>query len=336
MIATITLNPSIDEHITVDGLVMEETNRWSKLTLYAGGKGIDVSRAIHEMGGITIAYGFVGGSQGRALEILLDEEGVPFSLTPIRQETRTNFIITDTVTSHQTRIVAPGPHISKKEFERFYRKMKQLRPAPDLLVAGGSVPPGIPDDIYYDIITEAKGFGVKTILDTAGQWLKEGIKAKPYLIKPNVHEAEEILERELNTEEKIIKAAFDLLEMGIEIVVISRGKDGIIAVNRENIFKAVPPPVKVRSAVGAGDCTIAGLTLRLAYGEPLLEACRLAVAMGTAAVLTPGTKLCRRADVEKLLPQIKVWETTAVKRHNLFFIKNNEKHLNTTSTTESG
>jgi 6-phosphofructokinase 2 len=323
MIATITLNPSIDEHITVDGLVMEETNRWSKLTLYAGGKGIDVSRAIHEMGGITIAYGFVGGSQGRALEILLDEEGVPFSFTPIKQETRTNFIITDTVTSHQTRIGAPGPHISKKEFERFYRKMKQLHPAPDLLVAGGSVPPGITEDVYYDIITEARAFGVKTILDSAGQWLKEGMKAKPYLIKPNVHETEEILDKELGTEEEIIKAAFDLLEMDIEIVVISRGKDGLIAVNRENIFKAVPPPVKVRSAVGAGDCAIAGLALRLAYGESLLEACRLAVAMGTAAVLTPGTKLCRRADVEKLLPQIKVWETTAVKRPKLFFLDGN-------------
>ena len=98
MIATITLNPSLDRTITVHGLMVNESNRWTSLRHYAGGKGIDVSRAIHEMGGRTTAYGFIGGHGGRALEILLDEEGVPFSFTPIEQETRTNFIITDTKT----------------------------------------------------------------------------------------------------------------------------------------------------------------------------------------------------------------------------------------------
>lgn len=101
-------------------------------------------------------------------------------------------------------------------------------------------------------------------------------------------------------------------------------KEGIIAATRENIFKVVPPRVKVRSAVGAGDCTIAGLALKLAYGEPLLEACRLAVAMGSAAVLTPGTELCHRADVESLLPQIKVWEITTKQRTKTFFPAGNE------------
>ncbi|MCK4368936.1 MAG: 1-phosphofructokinase family hexose kinase, partial [Dehalococcoidales bacterium] len=252
------------------------------------------------------AYGFIGGTIGRAVEILLDEEGVPFSFTPIQRETRTNFIITDSKSSQQTRIDAPGPHISKGEFERFRMKMLRIRPRPDLIVAGGSVPPGIPGDVYYTITIEAKAFGVKTILDADTQWLAEGIKAKPYLIKPNVRESEGLLNRELHTEEAIIKAALDLVDMDIEIVVISRGKDGIIAATKKELLKAVPPPVKVRSAVGAGDCAIAGLALKLANEEPLAEACRLAVAMGTAAVLTPGTELARKADVEKLLPQVKV------------------------------
>ncbi len=323
MIATITLNPSLDEHITVHGLVVEETNRWVRRHRYAGGKGIDVARAIHEMDGVSIAYGFIGGANGRLMEILLDEEGVPFSFTPIQQETRTNFIITDTKTSQQTRIGAPGPHISKGELERFLRKMSKIRPSPDLMALGGSVPPGIPVSIYYDIVMEAKGYGVRTILDSEGQWLAEGIKAKPYLIKPNVHEAERLLGRELPTEEAIIEAALELVKMGIEVVVISTGKDGIIAATKGSLFKAVPPPVKIRSAVGAGDCTIAGLASKLAYGEPLIEACRLAVAMGTAAVLTPGTELCRRADVESLLPQIKVWEMPAKQRTKAFFSASN-------------
>jgi len=323
MIATITLNPCLDEHITVNGLVVDEANRWFKLHRYAGGKGIDVSRAIHEMDVRTIAYGFIGGPEGRALEILLDEEGVQFSFTPIEQETRTNFIITDTRTSQQTRIDAPGPHISKKELERFYRKVREIHPAPDLIVASGSIPPGVPVNIYYNIVTEAKGYRVRTILDSEGQWLAEGIKAKPYLIKPNVHEAEELLKRKLPTEEAIIKAALDLVRTGIEVVVISRGRDGIIAATKKNFVKAVPPPIKVRSTVGAGDSTIAGLALKLAYGEPLIEACRLAVAMGTAAVLTPGTELCRRADVENLLPRIKVWEIST-RRTKRFFPADNK------------
>ncbi len=318
MIATITLNPSLDRTITVHGLKVDESNRWTSLHLYAGGKGIDVSRAVHEMGGATMAYGFIGGYGGRAVEILLDEEGVSFSFTPIEQETRTNFIIADTKAFKQTIINAPGPRISKRELERFLNKLRKISPPPDLMVASGSVPPGVPADIYYDIISECKAFGVRCVLDSAGQWLKEGMKAKPCIIKPNVREAEELLETELPTEEAIIKAALSLVESGIEIVVISRGKDGIIAASKESIFKAVPPPVKVRSAVGAGDCTVAGLALKLANGEPLKEACRLAVAMGAATVLTPGTELCHRADVEKLLPQIEVWEMPAKKGAKTF------------------
>lgn len=311
LISTITLNPSLDQHLTVDGLVVDGPNRWSRLHRYAGGKGIDVSRAIHEMGGRTTAYGFIGGAVGRAVEIFLDEEGVPFSFTPIKGETRTNFIITDSKTGHQTRIDAPGPHITKDEFARFRRKMQRVRPSPDLIVVGGSAPPGIPDDVYYTIIQEAKGFGVRTILDADGQWLADGIKAKPYLIKPNVREAEGLLKRELPDEAAIIKAAQYMVAMGVEIAVISRGKDGIIAATKDTLIKAVPPDVKVKSTVGAGDCTIAGLALKLAGEEPLTRACRLAVALGTAAVLTPGTELARRADVAELLPHIKVRNITA-------------------------
>jgi len=310
LISTITLNPSLDQHLTVDGLVMDGPNRWSRLHRYAGGKGIDVSRAIHEMGGRTIAYGFIGGAVGRAVEIFLDEEGVPLSFTPIKGETRTNFIITDSKTNHQTRIDAPGPHITKGEFARFQRKMQRIRPSPDLIVVGGSAPPGIPSNVYYTIIREAKGFGVRTILDADAQWLAEGVKAKPYLIKPNVREAEGLLGKELPDEAAIIKAARDIVNMGVEIAVISRGKDGIIAATKDTVLKAVPPQVKVKSTVGAGDCTIAGLSLKLAGEEPLTKACRLAVAMGTAAVLTPGTELARRADVEELLPKIKVQNIT--------------------------
>ena len=308
MIATVTFNPCLDKHIAVNGLRLNETNRWTSLRQDAGGKGIDVSRAIHIMGSETMAYGFIGGHEGRTLEIILAENGVPFSLTPIRAETRTCFIIADTRTHQQTRINAPGPRITRKELDIFFRHLWQMSPKPQLLVAAGSVPPGCPDDIYYRLTLEAKDFGIRTVLDSASRWMKKGIKAKPYLIKPNVQEAEELLDTSLADEEAIIEAALSLVEMGIDIVAISRGQDGIIAANSETVVKAVPPPVRVKSTVGAGDSAVAGLSLKLAAGEPLSRACQLAVAMGTAAVLTPGTELCRLADVEKLLPLIRIEE----------------------------
>jgi 6-phosphofructokinase 2 len=171
---------------------------------------------------------------------------------------------------------------------------------------------------------ECRRAGVSCILDSTNQWLAEGISAKPYLIKPNIHEAETLLKIDLSTEEAIIKAARKLVRKGIEIVVISRGKDGIIAATKEKIIKAVPPPVKVRSAVGAGDCTIAGLALKLANDEPLIEACRLGVAMGAATVLTPGTELCHKEDVEMLLPQVQLWEIPANLRRKKLFPPLNE------------
>lgn len=318
MIVTITLNPSVDEHISVHGLELQEVNRWVRRRRDAGGKGIDVSRALHEMDGVTVAHGFIGGPDGRVVEILLDEEGVLCSFTPIKQETRTNFIINDTKTFQQTMISAPGPRISRREQERFFKKLEKVRPRPDMIVASGSVPPGVPVSVYCDIINHCAASNIRTILDTSGPWLAEGIKAGPYLIKPNVHEAEELLGRELPTEEAIIEGALSLVEMGIKVVVISRGKDGIIAATRDSLFKAVPPPVKVKSVVGAGDCTVAGLALKLAAGGSLLDACRLAVAMGSAAVLTPGTELCRRDDVERLLPQVKVWVMSSTRRDKVF------------------
>ncbi|MFA5317731.1 MAG: PfkB family carbohydrate kinase, partial [Dehalococcoidales bacterium] len=201
-----------------------------------------------------------------------------------------------------------------REFERFHHRIKRIKPRPELIIAGGSVPPGLPTNIYYDIIMEAKELGVKTILDSDGKWLAEGINAKPYLIKPNVREAQELLNTVFTNEADIIKAAHTLVKQGIEIVVISRGAEGLIAATKQETIIAIPPRVRVRSTVGAGDCTIAGLALNLRQGKPLLEACRLAVAMGSAAVLTKGSELCNRQDVEILLPRITVYPLGAKTR----------------------
>jgi len=306
MIATLTLNPSLDQTVTVEGLVLDEANRWTRLRRDPGGKGINVSRVVYELDGDTVAYGFIGGLDGRALKQLLAQQKVPFDFTSIEEEIRSNFIIHDLATRRQTRIDAPGPHISSRELAGLLRKVRRFEPKPDFLVLAGSVPPGVPADIYRRLIEDAKRKNVKTVLDSDGVWLKEGIKAGPNIIKPNVHEAEELLGRKLKDETAIIQAAKTLHARGIEMVAISRGKEGIILVSDNAVFKGVPPELEVNSAVGAGDATVAGLVLQLSRGKGLDEACRLAVAAGAAVVLTPGTELCHRADVERILPLVRI------------------------------
>jgi len=306
MIATVTLNPSLDRTVTVEELVMDEANRWTSLRRDPGGKGINVSRVIHELGGKTVAHGFIGGIDGETLKHLLQQQGVPFDFTPIKGEIRSNFIIADLATHHQTRIDAPGPHIMRHELQKLVQKVKHISPKPDFLVFAGSVPPEVPDDIYRQLVEAARNNGIKTVLDSDNKWLKEGIKAKPNVIKPNVHEAEELLGKRLRSEAAIVKALKALVDSGIEVAIVSRGKEGLIAACGERILKAIPPQVEVRSTVGAGDSTIAGLVLKLNEGLDIEEACRWAVAAGTAATLTPGTELCRREDVERLLHKVKI------------------------------
>lgn len=314
MIATVTLNPSLDETVTVEELVIDETNRWTSLRRDPGGKGINVSRVIHELGGETVAYGFIGGIDGETLKHLLRQQKVPFDFTPIREEIRTNFIITDLKTRRQTRIDAPGPYIYRDELDSLINKLINIRPQPSFLVFAGSVPPGIPDNIYQQLIEIARNNGIKTVLDSDGKWLKKGIKGKPNIIKPNLHEAEELLKTELRSETKIVQAAKTLVSQDIEVVVISRGKDGLIVATDKEILKAVPPRVEIRSTVGAGDSAVAGLVLKLSQGYEIKEACRWAAAAGTAATLTPGTELCHREDVERLVPLVKVEQLSLRKK----------------------
>lgn len=306
MIATVTLNPSLDRTVTVDGLVIDEANRWTSQRRDPGGKGINVSRVIHKLGGETIAYGFIGGIDGAIFKQLMQHQGVPFAFTEIEGAIRSNFIITNLKTNRQTRIDAPGPHISKDELERLKDRISHIEPEPEFLVLAGSVPPGVPDDIYIQLIENAKRKGIKTVLDSDDEWLKEGIKARPDVIKPNVHEAEELLGTKLKDEEAIVEAVKTLISQGIDIVSISQGKDGMIIADENEILKVVSPHVERKSTVGAGDSAIAGLVMKLSEKAGIEEAARLAVAAGAATALTPGTELCRREDVERLLQYVKV------------------------------
>lgn len=306
MIGTVTLNPSIDHHVVIGKLVKDDAIRAQETRRDAGGKGINVSRAIKELGGETLAFSVAGGCAGYMLRSLMAGAGVALEAVELSQETRINVILTDRSDRTQTRVSASGPWVSLADCDLFASQILRHTPAPEWWVLGGSLPPGAPNDFYARLIAELRSRGAKCILDADGDALSLGVQARPYLIKPNEYELERLARKPLEDESAILEAARDIVSSGVEVVAVTLGGKGALVVDRHAALRARSPAVEVRSKVGAGDSFLAGCVLALSRGAPLEQAISLAMAAGTAAVMYDGTQLCRRSDVERLLSQIEV------------------------------
>ena len=305
MIYTVTLNPALDRAITVERLLPDDTTRVISEKMYAAGKGIDVSRVIREMGGPTVALGLVGGFDGLQLEGLLINAGVMTSFTRISGETRTNIILREKETGRQFVISAAGPEILSSEIGQFYQHVLQISDM-SYVVLSGSVPRGVTPNLYGQLILAGKKKGAFVVLDTDGKALSESIEYRPSCIKPNRHELSRLVGKELENESDILSACEEIHERGIPYVLVSRGKEGLILSTVQRKVKATAPAVEVESTVGAGDSVVAGFVLAHARGKDLTDCVRLACAAGTATAQTPGTELCHRAGVEKMLPLVQV------------------------------
>jgi 6-phosphofructokinase 2 len=305
MIYTLTLNPALDRTIIVEKLVQDDTTRILSETLYAGGKGIDVSRVVRELGGQSVALGLVGGYDGLNLEGLLINAGVMTDFTKISGETRTNIILKEKNTRSQFVISASGPQVSPTEIGQLYNNVLQLQ-SMDYLVLSGSLPRGVTPNVYGQLILAGRKKGSFVVLDTDGQALKESINYQPTLIKPNQFELSRLVGSELAREENIFIACEKVHGLGIEYVLVSRGKEGIILSTKDFKIKAVAPPIQVDSTVGAGDSVVAGFIQAHSQGKELTECVRMACAAGTATAKTPGTELCHFPEVEKILQQIEI------------------------------
>lgn len=306
MIGTITVNPSIDHHIVIDKLVKDDAIRALETRRDPGGKGINVSRAVKELGGETAAFGVAGGCAGYMLKSLMAEKDIPFEAVELPQESRINVIITDRSDGTQTRISATGPRMSLADIDLLVDRILARKPAPDWWVLGGNLPPGAPNDLYVRLIRELQGRGAKCLLDADDEVLKFGVQANPYLIKPNEYEFERLVGRSLPDEGALLLAAREVALRGVQVVALTLGRKGALVVTPNQAFRASTPPVEVKSKVGAGDSFLAGCVLALSQGRPLEEALRLAMAAGAAAVMNDGTQLCRRQDVERLVPQVRI------------------------------
>lgn len=306
MIITITLNPTMDKTVELERLLVGDANRVVSSRTDPGGKGINVSRVIRELGEESLAMGFVSGSIGRFVEASLNEIGIRDDFIHTAGQTRTNITIVDLAAAIHTAIDEKGPDTELRHVgELKTRLRRQIKPK-DWVVIAGSAPPPLPDTTYAELILLIHEQGALPILDADGGLLAEGIKARPYLIKPNRQELERLVDRDLPASEDVVDAAHQLHQDGIAVVVVSMGKDGSIAVSAEGTWKAEPPEVEVVSAVGSGDSLVAGIVLALSKGQGLAEGLRLGTAAGAATALTPGTMLCRREDVHRLLPLVKL------------------------------
>lgn len=305
MIYTVTLNPALDRTITVKKLFQDDTTRILSENLYAGGKGIDVSRVIRELGGQSVALGLVGGYDGLHLEGLLINAGVMTDFTKISAETRTNIILKEEDTKKQFMISASGPQVSPTEIGDLYHNVLQLQSV-DYLVLSGSLPRGVTPNVYGQLILAGIKKEAFIVLDTDGRALKESINYRPTLIKPNQFELSRLTGQDLSSEKDILNACEKVHALGVEYILVSRGKEGIILSTRDHKIKAFAPPVEVDSTVGAGDSVVAGFAKAHSQGEELTECMRLACAAGTATAKTPGTELCHAQEVEEVLRQIEI------------------------------
>jgi 1-phosphofructokinase family hexose kinase len=313
MIITVTLNPAIDQTLTVNKFVAGDTIRVQSSRLDPGGKGINVSRVIRELGGESIAMGFAPGGLGRYIEQTLDSEGIETDFVHTRGETRTNITIVDESRHMQTILSDPGPSTSADAVTSLKRRLKRRLHEGDWLVLAGSIPPPLSPELYAELIEDAKEAGAHTVLDADGAALHAGVEAIPEMVKGNRRELERLTGRHLDDEASTLEAARQIHKSGVPIVVVTRGREGAVAVYHTKKFRGIAPRVRAVSAIGSGDAFLAAVILTLSQGGSMEEALRLGIASGTAAVLTLGTEPCRRREVDILLPRVKVQPISAEK-----------------------
>lgn len=305
-IGTITLNPSIDQNLVVKNLVKDDANRALRILSTPGGKGVNVSKVVRELGGKTHAYALVGGLPGDLLRTLAEKIGVLLSVITVRGNTRINTVITDLKDKSQTRVSAPGPVMKKSDIRKFERRLLSARPKPFVWALGGSLPQRMDPRAYRDLILRLEKNGTPCVLDTDGDALKFGIEAAPFMIKPNEFEMCRLTGKKMRALGDYEEAAKKLVRKGIQVVIVSLGARGALFVTQKESFHVTTPKVAVKSKVGAGDSLIGGVCLGLLRKMPLREAARLGVAASTSSVMREAPRLCRRSDIPKLLPKITV------------------------------
>lgn len=306
MIFTVTLNPSLDKTAEISNFQTDTVNRITFMRVDPGGKGINVSKVVNCLGGESKAFALLGGATGTEVEKQTKALGVNLSAYEVDGETRTNLKIVDPQNHTNTDINEPGPFFQAEKTEVLFQALIKSIQFGDIVVLAGSLPPRAPHDLYASWIDELKQKGAKVFLDADGDAFRLGVNSAPYLVKPNLLELSNLMGKSLSAQEEIISAAWKLMQVGIERVVVSMGADGALFVSKEKTIAAKGVKVPVRSTVGAGDSMVAAL----AYGEDasycMENSARLAIASSAANVMCSGTQAADRRVVDRILPEVQL------------------------------
>ncbi len=300
MILTVSLNPAVDKACNVGEIVQGNVNRLRSMVKTAGGKGINVTRMLRHYDMDVTATGFLGGYAGKYIESEVLLTGAKCAFVHVNGETRTDLnIIADN--GYVTEILEPGPAISGETLDIFVAEyISLLEMNCNLVILSGSVPNGVPDNIYSQLIKLAYDRGIKTVLDTSGEALKKGISEAPYLIKPNQKELEYLLGRKLKSVREVAEQAVLLRNKGIAKVVISMGEQGIVCAEHEGVYYCKPPKMDVKNTVASGDCVVASYAMSEIRGDNPQEAIIWATALSAANVTTMENACTPSECVEKL------------------------------------
>lgn len=307
MIGTVTLNPAIDVILEVSNLKINHYNKVLVAHTTSGGKGINVSKAVRGCGKETIAIGFLGGGRGRMIEEELRGLGITTNFWHIEEKTRSNTIISDKETGQHTLLSETGPKITEYDLEMlksiFYRVMSQCT----VVTLSGSLPRGVPVNIYGDLISIAKEREVKTILNTSGEQFIKGLEKKPFLAKPDLRESNRVFGIKIDKEKDAIKAAKEVVQRGAEIGVVSLQNEKDVIVTQDEIWFAESTYHKIVNIIGAGDALVAGFAVALSEeGKNLKEAIEFSMACALASALREEEEFSSRKEVEKCLQCVNV------------------------------
>jgi len=305
-ILTVTINPALDITTHVPALKPRQKLRCDVPVHHAGGGGVNVSRAIKELGGQSRAFVALGGSTGSQFEALFKRTGIPAEIWPLTEETRLSFTAMEDASGLPYRFVLPGPTISAAEAEAILDRLEHIvRQYTGYVVASGSLAPGTPIDFYADLAVRTRTAGGKLILDTHGEALRAAAAERPYLIRLNHLEAQELVGGD--SDRAAHHLALELIDGGYcEVAIVALGERGAIVSTSAGPIEIRPPVVEMKSGVGAGDSFVGALVFALANGRSIEDAARYGVAAAASAVTTEATELCRRADVEAFYPQTTV------------------------------
>lgn len=300
-VLTLTVNPALDLSTWTERVVSGHKLRCGPSRTDPGGGGVNVARVVHRLGGRVLAVHTAGGPVGEAYRRLIDAEGVPTRVVPVRGSTREDFTVDERATGRQFRFVLQGPELGEAEWQACLDAVDESLPPGGYVVASGSLAPGVPEDFYARVARLARSRGARCIVDASGPALAAALAEGVFLVKPSRRELGAHVGAELETEQEQVDAASALVADGsAELVALTLGAEGAVLASAEGVRRLAVPSVKVSSTVGAGDSFLGAFVLRLAQGRPVADAFRSAVAAGTATVLRRGTELCRPGDVERL------------------------------------